>query len=661
MNFTYRKVVPPTLLLLVTLLAYIPALSGDWIWDDDHYVTHNSTLRSAAGLRRIWTEPDALPQYYPLVHTTYWIEYHLWGLDPAGYHLMNVLLHALGAIVLWRLLVWLKVPGAWLAAALFAVHPVEVESVAWITERKNVLSGVFFFLALLAYLRCRPDVSAVAEAPASGDSGVRTNRPLYVLAMLLFVCALLSKTVAATLPAAVLVIVWWKEGRIGRGDVLRTLPMFVLGIAAGLYTAHLERTQVGALGDEWSLSFAERCLIAGKAVWFYAWKVVWPVNLMFFYPQWKIDAGDPLQWLYPVSAVGLVVALLLQRKRIGRGPLAAALLFGGTLFPALGFFNVFPMRYSFVADHFQYLSSVALLTLFAAAATTFFARRCPNALKPLVRDTGGLDAFVSPAGIAGGLVVAVLALLTIKQTFVYADLETLWTETIKKNPACWMAHNNLGILLQNRGAPADLNRAEKHYRSAIKIRKEGYESYSNLASLYLILNRPDQAERELKKALEINPRYASAYLNYGKLHFARMDWDQAAAAFEKAIELNPQSDEAFYNLGSVLILTKEHAEAVGALAEATRLNPNHFRAYNQLGNALAEMGRLDQAIGCFQQALAVDPEYVPAYTGLAGAHILKKDYARAERYARKALELDPQNPIARRELQDIYLQTRPKR
>jgi hypothetical protein len=358
---THSILIPATALLTLVIAAYIPAIMGGFVWDDDDYVTRNPTLSGSGGLQRIWFEIGAVPQYYPLVHTSFWLEFHLWGLWPLGYHLVNVLFHGCSAILLWRVLLRLGVRGAWLAAAVFALHPVQVESVAWITERKNILSGVFYLSALLAYVRFL--------GLGRGGFGPRGRWGWYWLALVLFLCALLSKTVTCSLPAAILLLLWWKRSRLRLNDVLSLVPFFVLGAALGLTTAWMEQHYVGAQGAEWALSWLDRCLIAGRALWFYVGKLVWPARLAFIYPRWQIDSAL-WQYCYPLAAVGLVVCLWVLRRRIGKAPLVAALYFGGTLGPALGFINVYPMRFSFVADHFQYMASVGLLTLMVGLLTT---------------------------------------------------------------------------------------------------------------------------------------------------------------------------------------------------------------------------------------------------------------------------------------------------
>jgi hypothetical protein len=350
------KTIRALALVVMTLVAYAPALRDGFVWDDDQHVTENPTLTSLAGLQRIWLDPTALPQYYPMVHTTFWVERHLWGLRPFGYHLVNVLLHLANAFLLWYLLEHLAVRGAWLAAAIFALHPVHVESVAWITERKNVLSGLFYLLAGACFLRFLGLLG-----------GVTRRWSWYVAGFVLFLCALLSKTVTATLPLALFLVLWWKRDRVRGRDVAPLVPPLAVGVAFGLVTLWIERHHVGAQGDLFTLSPLSRWLLAGRALWFYASKIVWPSRLSFFYPRWPVDPAVGWQYLFPLAAASVVVSLWVARRRIGKAPSAAVAFFAVTLFPALGFFDVYPMRFSWVADHFVYLASAGLIALVAAA------------------------------------------------------------------------------------------------------------------------------------------------------------------------------------------------------------------------------------------------------------------------------------------------------
>ena len=569
-------------------------MRGGFSWDDDAYVTNNLTLRSILGLSQIWGQLTATPQYYPLVYTSFWLEYHLWGLNPLGYHVVNVLLHALAAMLLWRVLVRLHLPGAWLAAGIFALHPVAVESVAWVTERKNVLSAVFYFAAALAYLRWRDyrtmDHGATLRERGSG----------YLLSLALFICALFSKTVTASLPAALLLVIWWKHGRVAGRDVWPLLPFFVAGAASGLVTSWLERTHVGANGPEWAFSVLDRCLIAGRALWFYAGKLFWPANLTFIYPRWQIDPGIWWQWLFPAAAIALVTILWGLRTRIGRGPLAAVLFFAGTLLPALGFANVYPMRYSFVADHFQYLASAGLIVL----------------------ATAGLTRLFRPVPFAAVLLPLLLAVLTWKQSAIYADQKTLWQDTLAKNPASWMAHNNLGTILESEG---HIEQAISHYEEALRLKPDHAEAHNNLGNTFHKSGRTDAAIHEYREAIRFKPDYATAYGNLGTTLGAKGRNDEAIRQFQEAIRLNPLDGLAHYNFGIVLFKNNQADDAIKELQDAVRLLPDYVNARINLGIALGSRDRMEEAIGQFREVLRLKPDDPDARNNLARALDVKKN------------------------------------
>jgi hypothetical protein len=425
----WRAMLPGAALLVITFAAYSWLFFGHagWIWDDPDYVLTNSTLRTFDGLRQMWFVPTSLPQWYPLVHTTFWVEYHLVGTNAFLYHFDNVLLHAISAILLWRLLRKLNVPGCWFAACIFAVHPVMVESVAWVTERKNVLSLVFYLLAMRVYL--------FRFAPSNENELSKPNWGAAALAFVLFVCALFSKTVTASFPAAVLLILWWKNGRLRLRDFVPLIPFFVVGAAMGYVTGYLERTHVGADGThipELNLSIVQRCLIAGRAIWFYFGKILYPHPLVFIYPRWnEIDHPTLVQGIFPAMVVVVTVALFVLRNRIGRGVPVAWLLFCGTLVPALGFVNVYPMRFSYVADHFQYHASIAGIVLVVSSISAYLAPRMRGAI--------------------WGIIIVLCAGLTWVQTHIYKDAEALWADTLKKNPNSWMVWTNMGKVLAEKG------------------------------------------------------------------------------------------------------------------------------------------------------------------------------------------------------------------
>jgi tetratricopeptide (TPR) repeat protein len=541
-----KPIRPPALALVVlAVVAHAASLGAGFIWDDDDYVTQNPTLIDVRGLGRIWLELGATPQYYPLVHTSFWIERHLWGERAAGYHAVNVLLHAANVLLLWTILRRLAIPGAWLAAALFAVHPVHAESIAWITERKNVLSALFYLASLLAWLRF--------------DEGDDRKRA-YALSLALFVAALLSKTVTATLPAAFLVIVWWKRGTIRWSDVSPTLPFFFLGAAAGALTSWMERFYVGAVGGDWALGLAERFQVAGRAVWFYLGKLVWPHPLMFIYPRWRPETWGGAGWTWLVAALAVIAVLWTLRHRLGRGPLAAALFFGLTLGPALGFVNVYPMRFSYVADHFQYLASIGAFVLAAAWASG-------RSWAPAV----------------GAIAIAALMLLTWRQEAIYRDEETLWRRTLATDENVFIAQNNLGGILLSRGRAGE---AEAYFRKAIAIEPTFPEAYDNLGIVLHGAGRIDEAIESYRTAARLDPRYPIVHNNLGISLAVKGRLDEAVAEFREALRLRPAFPKAQLNLGIALLRQGNRDEAVAALQEAVRLAPEDPEAREALRVAM---------------------------------------------------------------------------
>ena len=573
-------------ILLLVLLAYQPVWHAGFVWDDNFYVTENPALRSVDGLRKIWTGETI--QYYPLAFTSFWTEYHLWKLQPLGYHLVNLALHALNAVLLWRVLQRLTLPGAWLAAAIFAIHPVTVESVAWVTERKNVLSLMFYLLAALAFFRFRP--LAADKSPGSKDWR------LYWLSVALFGCAVLSKTVTCSLPAVLLLVIWWKAERITTRDVLLTAPMFVIGLTLASVTMHMER-RAGAGGSEWMLSPIERCLVAGHALWFYAGKLVWPHSLTFIYPRWHIDGRIASQYAFPVAALMVIAALWSLRSRIGRGPLVAVLFFAGTLVPALGFFDIYPFLYSFVADHFQYVACIGLIALAVGAGSM------------LLRRVGG-----NARGVAIAISVALLAALgaaTYSQARNYRDLETLWRDTLSKNPDCWMADNNLAIIVFKEGKAKE---AISLCDRALQLKPDDPDILNTLAGALIQAGRFQDAIGYCQRAVQVAPRDSRAYNNLGLALDRLGRGEEAIASFDQALLLNPNDATARRNLAAAAnnlawTLATEGGDPGHALLLAKRacaLTDNRVAAYmDTLAAAYASDGRFPDAITVAQNGIAL--------------------------------------------------------
>jgi tetratricopeptide (TPR) repeat protein len=549
------------------LVAYLPALRGGLIWNDPDYLTRPE-LRPWSGLARIWFQLGATEQYYPVLHSAFWLEHRLWGEAALGYHLLNVLWHAAASCLLVAVLRRLAMPGAWLAGLLFALHPVGVESVAWISEQKNTLSLVFYLAAALAYLRF--------------DSGRRPR--FYALGLLLFLLALLSKSVTATLPAALLVIFWWQRGRLSWTREVRPLaPWLLLGAASGLFSAWVERTYIGAEGAHFGLNGMERVLVAGRAVWFYLGKLLWPQNLTFIYPRWDVSSAAPWQYLFPLGLLVLLAALW-GIRRTTRAPLAALLFFIGSLFPILGFFNVYAFVFSYVADHWQYLASIGVFALAAA----------------------GLVAVPGIAGriLAGGLAL-VLGTLTWRQCRMYEDLETLYRTTLERNPATWMAQSNYANLLSGQGR---LDDAIGHYEAALRLAPTYPEIHYNLADALVKTGRGREAVGEYEAALRLTPDYAAAQANLGTTLVALGNLPAAQPHFEAALRLRPDLPQAHYGLGYLLEQAGRLPEALVHYAAAVRLAPGDPALRYTLANALGNSGQLAEAVVQYRAVLRLKPD-----------------------------------------------------
>lgn len=614
-----RREVAPALailgLVVVTAVAYAPAFRADWVWDDDSYVTANAALRSADGLRRIWVEPGAVAQYYPLTFTTLWLQYQLHGPDPAPYHVANVALHAASAVALGFVLRALALPAPWAVAALFAVHPLHVESVAWVTERKNVLSGLLYLLALLTLLRWHRE---------SGDEATPTR--WYALAFALFVAALLSKTVTSTLPVVFVVVVWWRTGRVPWRVLAAMVPFVLAGLGLGSVTAWLERTHVGAVGPYWHQTPLERLLIAGRVPWFYAAKLLVPWPLAFVYPRWTLDVHSLGQWLFPIATAAVVIGLLATISRLGRGPTAAVLAYGVTLAPALGLVNVYPMRYSFVADHFAYLASIPLLVLVVGLAA-----RLPAA--------GGR------AGVVG--VAVALVMLTWSRCRAFRDEATLWQDTLAKNPQATIAYLNLGYRLYQGGRPGE---ALALFDRGLAVEPDAADLLNDRALALGALGRTTEAIATYERAARVDPMQAEVRSNLGNLLAAAGRYDEALAAYREAVRIRPSYAEAHNNLANVLALRGETTDALDHYARALAIDPGYVEAHRNMAEVLMGAGRVADACAHFEAALRGRPRMLEAAMGRVRCLAASGHVAEAIASATDALRWAPDSGALRFEL-----------
>ncbi len=581
-------------------------------------------LRPLAGLWRIWFDIGATQQYYPLVHSAFWILFRLFGGETLGYHVVTIVLHAVSACLLGLILRRLAVPGAMLAAVIFALHPVHVESVAWMTELKNTLSGVFYLAAALAYLRF--------------DESRRKN--LYAAAVLCFVLALLSKSVTATLPVAMLVVIWWRRGTLEwRRDVMPVVPLVLIGTAAGLMTAWFERAVIGARGADFQFTVVERFLVAGRAIWFYAAKLVWPANLMFMYPRWQISQQVWWQYLYPLSAGAAIAASWWWRRR-SRAPFAAALFFVVTLAPALGFVDVYPFLFSFVADHFQYLASIGIITLVSAAAAGFAQRASNRPGRVMVALTAGVG--------------VVLGVLTWQQSRQYVSAETLYRETITRNPECWLAHTNLAAILLL-GPPAQIEESILHTEEALRLKPDYAPAQHNLGAALENLGRFEEAVAQYRVALQKNPAElpAEAHHCLGRALQKLGKLDEAIAEEREAVRIGPATSEMLNDLGIALGQSSRPSEALEQFEAALRLNPDDPLARTNAGSALLQLGRAEEALAQHQAAVRLVPSKADFHYNLGVTLEVMGRLREAAGEFQEALRLDPAIDPARSHLERI--------
>ncbi len=524
---------------LLLVGSYFPAFFAGFVWDDRVF-TEARAVRDIDGLWRIYFSPAEIENeahYWPLVYTTFWLEHKLWGYAPTGYHIVNVLLHLINTLLLWRLVARLTVPGAWIVAAVFAVHPLHVESVAWVIERKDLLSALFYLAAFSAYIRF------VAER--------RPGR--YFLALFLFALGMLCKSIAVTLPAALLIYHWWQHGRMTGADLLRLVPFFAVGlIAAVADVAFSISREPLALG----YSMAERVLIAAHALWFYAGKLLWPANLAVIYPHWEVNVADPLAWGYVITAFAGVAALYRFRHRIGRGPLAGALFFAVTLSPVLGFVDFGYMQFSFVADRYQYLAGIGVMAVLVGAAT-HSAGRWPKGWQ-------------KGAACAAAAILIVLGTLTWRQAGIYRDGVTFFSHIIAHNPTAREAHRNLGEALTKQKRWEEALAA---FRIALKQAPNDAREHSNVGAALIKLDRIDEAEGPLSRALALDPRSVYALQNLAALQVMRQRYGEALDLYRRLVEVSPRNPSAHHGVGTALYFLGRPDESLNALERALTLDP----------------------------------------------------------------------------------------
>jgi len=633
-------------------------LHGGFVWDDDTYISENPTLRSWPGLWAIWSDPSATCQYYPLSFTFFWTIYRFFGLNPIGYHLATLLLHGVAAILFWQVLERLRVRGALLAGAIFAFHPVNVMSVAWMTELKNTLSCSLALGAGWAYVR-------FAGLGVYGHGAREKKWRWYGLSLALFLLAMLAKTAVSFLPVTLLLVVWWQRERMTRRDLLSLLPMAGISVGMGALTIYIERHAGGAYGTEFNIGFVDRVLISGRSFWFYLGKLAWPSPLIFIYPRWKVDAGVWWQWIYPAAAVAALAGTWMARGRLGKAVFAALMHFYVSTSMLVLAVILYMMRYSFVSDHWVYFGSLSIIALAASGFTQAMDRMGKLWGKPL------------EAGLGITLILG-LAFLTWAQSGMYSDTETLWRTTISRNPDCAMAYNNLGEELHRRRQidqaisdflkgihikPEDpdihnnlgyalftegrVEEAVAEYREAIRLSPDHEGAHYNLANALVGQGRIEEGIAEFRETLRIDPAFAVAHNNLGDalLHQGRLD--EAMAEFREALRIDSTQAPAHQNLGIVLLRLGRREEAIAEFRETVRLDPGFTAAYDYLGSILNRQGRAGEAISEFRTALRANPGDADTHNNLGVVLLQQRQPEQAISEFREAMRLNPDYAMAR--------------
>lgn len=594
------------LLAVIAAVVFIPAFSAGFVWDDSIIV---DLPESVNGFGDIWFNPSLLQgegHYWPVVYTTFWIEYQLWGLDPMGYHIVNVALHALNTMLVYALLRRLKVPGAWFAAAVFAVHPVHVDSVAWTIERKDVLSALFYLAAALLYFSWdhRRNPENAHDSTGRGQRRGRGSRApgsqsvtgrellLYTGSVIAFTLSMLSKSIGVTLPVMLLVYHWWRNGRISRREAAQTLPFFGVSAAITIGDLAYYTPRAEILFD---LSLTERVQVVARSFWHYVEKLVWPADLLPLYPRWDVEGTDPLGWALFATAAGVTLGLWFLRGRIGRGPLAGWLFFGVTLAPVLGILDHGYMGTAFVADRFQYLAGVGLIALIVGPVA-YWAVRWPfkSVLKPAhVLITVSI------------VVLFVLGSITWDRASNYRDSITFFTFIVSENPqAKGGAYNNLGLAYVRQGRLDD--GIEAYLQSLVNDDPDIAVPLNNLGAAYFRREEFDNAEKYLRQSLDYAPSYVSPLFNLSNMFIYIKNYTKAEKYVKRALDLAPYSPPALSNAAELYDGLGNQALAEQYYGIALEKHPGNVQILGKYGLFLKEQGRLAEAEPILRRALAVD-------------------------------------------------------
>lgn len=547
------------LLVLCAVVAYLPAINAGFIWDDALLLTANPNMRSVEGLTNLWLGKDSC-EYTPLTFTTFWLEKRVWDNNPVGYHVVNILLHSFAGVLLWRILVTLRIPGAWLGALLFVIHPVNVASVAWIAERKNTLSGVLFFAALLGFLAFYK----------------RGKIAFYISSVALFLLAGLSKGAVATMPLALCGCILWMNRKMTRRDWVRMVPFVLIAAAVSLFTIHYQ----SRAADYGSLppNFLFRLARAGAATWLYFAGIFFPIRLSPMSSQWRPDIYSPFVYLPAAAVVIMLGVFFWKRKQWSRPCLFASGYYLVMLLPVLGFFWMTLQQETLCADWWQYLAAPGIFAGIGAGFVTV----SQNGLK---RIRVGLNALLF-------VILAVLLVQTWRRGAIYQSMETYCRAVVAENPHAWTLQNNLGAMLKERG---EFDEAIACERQALHDNPRFMEAHNNLANALTAKGRLEEAESELQTALQLNSSNPTVLGNLSDVYFRQGKLGAALAADAEAIKIDRYNPKRYVEFGLKLAANQQLEKAIVCLKNALVLSPRDIAIKIILTRTLIAAGRNEEA------------------------------------------------------------------
>jgi tetratricopeptide (TPR) repeat protein len=644
---TWQSWLPQVLLIAgLTVWIYWPSLRGEFIWDDNWYLTNNPLMRGVSGLWKFWAQPGSWVEYYPVQETVQWAQWELWGTETLGYHLTNVALHIISALLVWRLLAKFGLRLAWVGGVIFAVHPVQVESVAWISELKNTLSLPFFLLAMCSWI----------------DFEESRRQEDYQNALGLFLLALLCKITMAPFAVVILLYAWWKRGRVDLLDLKASGPFFIIAIGLGIVSmvvGHLYLERGHAPPDKIDMgSLFERIGGAGVITMVYLARVFLPVGIMLGHPQWQVSFVAWIGYVGWLALLGMGWWIWTKRATWGRHMALGLGFFLITLAPFLGFETVSYMKFTWVLDHLLYIPMIGIIGLVVAGLGSLEGKL----------PTGGRFVVMGMVG------VLVIGMAAESRTFagLFLNEQTLWSYTLQRNPDFWMGHDNLGeaLLVQKKYAEAipefeavirlkpDFDEgyynlgvaldesgktaeAEAKYREAIALNPSNARAYLTLADLEKTKGNIAEAEDLLRHAVAVNPNYSAAQIDLGDILVETGRAEEAASLYEQAIEANPDFAQLYYNLGNALLKSGHVPEAIVQFQAAVDLDATVAPMHENLGVALARSWRMPEAISEFQAALAIDPGYQAARDNLGLALMQTGRLDEAKEQFQQALKANP--------------------